>query len=702
MEKVKLGKGQVLHKKGDVVQKLEIVLSGGLLLTDGNGVEVQLESGALAGAIYEPGDVYSFDYVAKAESIIGIIDYRSSDTIVDAVTDTPAIAPVMAAASMDFVQALLTSLQENEDAAAALCKELKYNYINYSFLCVKLEREPKKFDFIDAIITPEPSPVSGCWEAAACKAYCAQKDDLKKGYYASDVSFSVAAVMLATETGRKILKALEAVSSFISWTKDGAADFVREYYDVKSRTDTQDRDGEGTPEIKDALEVILAFSGVASDVADNFRKDIKTYAGITDRRAKSDEMRTLRMRLSKGFYEIYESAFLKSMETTHIPVELRMFFLFGFVDEGLAGDAYTAELYNMAVRWEADPDGRILSMYDWLTKIYQGTAIPSKNDFNNDWSAYLRDSVRTGSISQKQADELLHDKLQMVHFEMENMFKNGNRITTGRLSSFVPMFCAQDIIRPLDKSLADPAAVKEALSKITEVDYSLFYRPASVEYPELQIQRFVYNLEVKPFIILMPNFGERGSMWQEIEGASRTTPAHMILSVFHANELLETLTHMCGEFRWEMCRRIQGVRYADISDLSLTSEYMDYLQFYKKNGSLTSDKKEQVKMALQKARNDYKGVFISDYEKYIQNESCGQLRLNKVARDIIFRYCPLSKRFRGTMYSNQQYSQLIDRWNQNLAGKQRSLVMVEQKAKRIKPNDELPKEILLEKDYLAL
>lgn len=702
MEKVKLSKGQVLHKKGDAVQTLEIVLSGGLLLTDGNGVEVKLESGALAGAVYLPGDVYSFDYVAQDESIIGVMDYKSQDSIVDAVTDTPAIAPVMAAASMDFAQALVDSLQENEEAAVSLCKELKYNYINYSFLCVKLAREPKKFDFIDAIITPEPSPVSGCWEAAACKAYCGQKDELKKGFYAADVSFSVSAVMLATETGRKILKALEAVSSFISWTKDGAADFVREYYDVKSRTDSHDRGGDGTPEIKDALEVILAFSGVANDVADSFRKDIKTYTGITDRRAKSDEMRTLRMRLAKGFYEIYESAFLNSMAATHIPVELRMFFLFGFVDEKLAGENYTAELYNMAVRWEIDPEGRILSMYDWLTRIFKGTAIPSKNDFNNDWAAYLRESVRTGTISQKQADELLNDKIQMVHFEIQNLFTNGNRITTGRLSSFVPMFCGQDVIRPLDKSLADPAAVQAALDKVLEIDYSLFYRPTSVEYPELQIQRFVYNLEVKPFIILMPNFGERGVMWQEIEGASRTTPAHMILSVFHANELVETLTHMCAEFRWEMCRRIQGVRYADISDLSLTSEYMDYLQFYKKNGSLTSDKKEQVKMALQKARNDYKGVFMADYEKYIANEANGQLRLNKVARDIIFRYCPFSKKFRGIMGSNQQYSQLVDRYNQNQAGKQRSLVMVEQKAKRMKPNDEIPKEILIEKNFLTL
>ena len=62
MEKIKVTKGQVLHKRGDEVRLLEIVLSGGLLMTDGHDVEVRLGSGAVAGAIYSPGDEYDFDY----------------------------------------------------------------------------------------------------------------------------------------------------------------------------------------------------------------------------------------------------------------------------------------------------------------------------------------------------------------------------------------------------------------------------------------------------------------------------------------------------------------------------------------------------------------------------------------------------------------------------------------------------------------
>ena len=64
MEKTKARKGQILHKKGEEVRKLEIVLSGALQMTDGGDVDVRLGSGSIAGAVYEPGDVYAFDYVA--------------------------------------------------------------------------------------------------------------------------------------------------------------------------------------------------------------------------------------------------------------------------------------------------------------------------------------------------------------------------------------------------------------------------------------------------------------------------------------------------------------------------------------------------------------------------------------------------------------------------------------------------------------
>ena len=53
----------------------------------------------------------------------------------------------------------------------------------------------------------------------------------------------------------------------------------------------------------------------------------------------------------------------------------------------------------------------------------------------------------------------------------------------------------------------------------------------------------------------------RGVMWQEIEGRKRTTPSRMMLSLFQMEDLNNILVRLTGEYRWEMCKRIQGARW---------------------------------------------------------------------------------------------------------------------------------------------
>lgn len=703
MEKIKIGKGEVLHKKGDEVKNIEIVLSGALTMTNRDTVDVRLSGGGIAGAVYNPGDLYVFDYAAAEDTTLLVFDYTSDDDIVDAVSSATAIAPVMAASNMEFANGMLDALNSVTDTAANFCKEIKYNYNDYKFMCVKLEKEPEQFSFVEQLPTPDTPEITSSWEAEICRSFCEHRGDLEANYYSLGTSFCIEAVMRASATGRRIRKELEAATEFSSWAKNGTADFVNAFYDVKSRVDTENRGTSGeVPTIENALEVILAFSGVSQEIADTFRKDLKQFSETEDRRAKSDEMRHLRMSIAEGYYNIYEAAFFKSLETSHIPAEVRMFFLFGFVDENLAGKANTEMLYNMAVSWEEPEGTRILPMYEWLVRIYKGEAVPSKNEFDNDWTEYLREEVRTANMTQQRADELANDRHAMVSFEIHNMFVTANKITNGQMASFVPVFNAQDVIRPLDKCLASIQRVQAALDKVTEIDFGCFYRPALIQYPELKIQHFVYNTEIKPYIILMPNFGARGVMWQENEGPRRTTPAHMVISIFHSEELEETIVRMCAQFRWEMCRRIQGVRYMDISEPSLTSEYMNYLQFYKKNGYLSADMKERIKIALQKARNDYKVVFVADYEKYILNEAFGLPRLNKVTREILFRYCTFSQKYRKALAINPQYQQLIERWGITQSAKVHGVDLMAKKVKRMKPGEPLPKEIEEELAFLRL
>lgn len=701
MEKITARKGDVLHKKGDVVNRLEVILSGAAALTDGNDIDIRINGGGIIGAVYEADDVYDFDVLVKEDCSLAVFDYHSDDDIANAVLGIPAIASAVASANMDFAKELLFMLSKSSETLESICRDTKYNYNDYKFLCAKLQKSPETFTYIESLIQPEPSALLAGWQSSVVNAFASQKNTLRANFYVLDPALCVSTVMQAALVGRELRKELSVAVSSIAETRKNTSEFVRAFYDVKSRVDTGEREGAvEAPPISNAMDVILSFSGVKDEIADEFRKDVKKFADTPDRNAKSAEMRALRMNIAKNFYDIYEAAFFKSMEASHIPAEIRMFFLFGFVDENLAGQGNTAALYKIAVAWENDPNGKILPMYEWLTKIYHGNAEPSKNEFDNDWNEFLREELRTGAITEPKAELLKNDRHAMVSFEIHNMFTVANKITNGQMASFVPIFCATDVVRPLDKCIVSPARVQAVIDKILDIDFSCFYRPTLVSYPELKIQHFSYNVEARPYIILLPNFGARGQLWQEIEGVKKTTPAHMVISIFHSEDLESTIVRMCAQFRWEMCRRIQGVRYSDITEPSLTAEYTNYLQFYKKNSMLSSDMKDRVKSALQKARNDYKGVFVSDYEMYIINESAGLPRLNKVARDIVFRYCTLSKKFRRLLGSNPQFQPLLEKWSLTQGAKAHGVDLFKMKVEKM--GVEVPPEILSEVAFVRL
>lgn len=86
---------------------------------------------------------------------------------------------------------------------------------------------------------------------------------------------------------------------------------------------------------------------------------------------------------------------------------------------------------------------------------------------------------------------------------------------------------------------------------------------------------------------------------------------------------------------------------------------MDYIQFYKKNRDLSEDAKAKVKMQIDRKRNNIARIFEEDYHTWIKYESQGLLRLNKVARSIMFKYCPFAAPIRTNLLKHPLYSSLI-------------------------------------------
>ena len=470
---------------------------------------------------------------------------------------------------------------------------------------------------------------------------------------------------------------------------------LSEYVETQSEEETNTDD---VPEIMDSLNTILTYSGVSEETANSFRTAINQYSKTTDKNSTDDATRKLRLTITKLFYQIYEKAFIRSIHDFSVPKVLQMFFNFGYVDEHLAGMENAAYLYSIVDKLPTNPDKKIYSIYEWLSAIYTGQKTPSRNEFDVDYLAYVHELKITGKISAAEEVNMQNDREKQVLYEIHNMFPSVNKISFGRISSFCPVFSEHNILKDLDTALVSAEKIQEALARIRSIDFSAYYRDTIYTNPDLGIGKEYISVEILPDIVLMPNIGIRGVMWQEIEGRKRTTPSRMMVSVFQMEDLTNILVRLTGDFRWEMCKRIQGARWNDISDPSLTSEYFDYIQFYKKNRDLSADAKDKIKLSMQKAKNSFKEMFIRDYVSWILYEGTGSPRLNKVSRGILFSYCPFAKEVRDRLKSNPLYKDMMDRYDIKLNQKIHHFNNLFQKLKNM--GADVPSEIQGQRNYL--
>ncbi len=453
------------------------------------------------------------------------------------------------------------------------------------------------------------------------------------------------------------------------------------------------------PDVVNSMDTILTYSEIDGETAAAFREAVAKFAKMTDKNASDDASRKLRLSITKLFYQIYEKAFIKSVkDPASIPKVVKMFFNFGYMDEKLAGLENAAYLYKIVDKLPTDPKRKVYTVYEWFAAIYQGKKAPSRNEFDSDFPTYLREQKATGNITAAEEKRMLESPIEHVRFEIRNMFPTVNKITFGRVLSFCPIFSEHNILKDLDGSLVSADKVAASFKTIRDIDFSAYYRDIIYTNPDIGIARESVSVEVLPDIILMPNVGTRGIAWQEIEGRKRTTPARMMVSIFQMEDLTNILVRLTGDFRWEMCKRVQGARWNDISEASLTSEYFDYIQFYRKNRELSTDAKDKIKLSMQKAKNSYKEMFIRDYEAWILYEGTGSPRLNKVARNILFTYCPFSREIRTRLMVNPLYKDTMSRYDIKLSQKIHHYDNIFQKLKNT--GAAIPKELQKQREYL--
>ncbi len=721
METVKVSKGKKFLKRGERVKGLYVILQGSVRAVSKND-EFDMEAGSIIGLMESGSGIYMCDYIANTECICYSYDYNVPEDYKQIFANEEKYVSVFTMSAMRQTSILIRRYTAFYKMAQEYYRFLMNMNEEYKRFCDDYEMPEKSFQRMNLAMPVQLSDKIENWTIEYYEKMSMLSLKAIDQFLMRDVSIGIGEILNAACWMKQALSLIETIKQYLQFQKEllfshTEEDLFQLYFDLAKKAaptgvdleplfakiseimdyikssnlydeplmDTRfaayrsydfyqqvdfpeteiwsEESAEEEEELRgDYLTQILSYSRYDEEKGRVFRAQLEEYKNLPDILSTSDEVRKLRRQMTQAFYEIYELAFWRSVEDDKIPVAVKMFLNFGFMDERLAGEDNASSIYDLTdelYRCKAD---NVYTMYEWLKSILKGENEPCRNEFDLDYNAYLNELKKTGKISADEQKRLADNLREKVQYEMRNMFVSTNRATYGKISTFCPVLCENDIINSVENMLVTAAKINEAINYIRRIDFSLFYREVAFSDPERDINREMIQKEVLPDIILMPNAGSKAMMWQETAGIKKDTSARFVFPIMTVADVTEMMIEVSGRFRWEMCRKIQGVRWNDIRELSLTSEYNDYIQYYRKNHELSAEAREKVKNALYKAKNNYREVFVKDYQNWIKYESRGSFRLNKVARDIIFRYCPFSKEIRKDLLNNPMYRDIFEKY----------------------------------------
>ena len=415
------------------------------------------------------------------------------------------------------------------------------------------------------------------------------------------------------------------------------------------------------------FEYILDYSGFIGDEKTEYIKEFTAYAKTFTTFRHDKAVDNLRKQINNEYYVIYKKCFFRAVNDRNLPDTIKLFLNFGYMDGAFLSDDMIDGIYDISCRPELTGSANVFTIFNWLKAVYRGDREPSKNEFDLDFEGYLKEEYKNGNIKEDDIDRLLKNPEERAGFEIDNMFKTVNRLTYGAISSFNAIMSDMDMETDPMKLLVTARKLQTAFNRIKSIDFSAYYRPL-YSYPlQGNLSHEIIVKEILPDVILMPNVGTKCMMWQETASVANDTPARFMLPMFTLADVDDLIIELTARYRWEICRKIQGARWNDIREHSLTSDYYDYLQFYRKNHELSNEAKDKIKESLIRAQKNYREVFVEDYYNWIKYESIGGFRLNKYVRKIIFTYCPFSKAIREKLNDNPSFTDVIHQHEVNAA-----------------------------------
>lgn len=414
-------------------------------------------------------------------------------------------------------------------------------------------------------------------------------------------------------------------------------------------------DNGGVPsELLGSMNRILDFSSIEAEKKIFFRNFIDNYKECKPK-IEQIPMET-RRRIASTFFELYESVLIRFIKENPEDKALDMFLTYGFIDSDLM---LPKQVYDLYCLLNQNSFSNVYSIKDWLKQVALKNKPPSINELGVSYEQLLKE-MSYGRVSSERKQDSGENRL---HHEIMNLFRTCHRVCSGQFSTYFPILCKETLPTDISRVFVTPTKIREALQQVLSKDYSAFHREVFYSGNNEVFQKEILMKQVLPDIILIPVMGSRALMWQEISDVSKASPGRFIIPMLTSENLELTLIKLIGQFRWELCRSIMGVRWNDASYKSLTSVYSDYIETYKKNKNLTSDMKDRIRNQIKRHRTNLRNIFTSDYEVWMCHEYKGMRRLNKEARAILYQFCPFLRETRDELSKNPAFAEIATKFD---------------------------------------
>jgi len=243
-------------------------------------------------------------------------------------------------------------------------------------------------------------------------------------------------------------------------------------------------------------------------------------------------------------------------------------------------------------------------------------------------------------------------------YEIDHRLLNTITVCSGSTATAFPILSSM-VMRgnPANFHLSKKKLESTVLS-LREIDFSAFYRETVERIGEA---REIIQDEVIPNFILLPSFGTKTMLWQELDGTNRKTRGRIVIPILFMGDIMKSLAHTIACFRWELNRSLKGAMWADPVEGGLTGVYFDYVNFFKKNPKLSTEAKDKIAERFKSIRTN-RDRFAEDYVMWVLFEKDGIMKLNTVVREMFFRYIPFRKEVRGKLENMPAFSEIAGKF----------------------------------------